>query len=83
MKFLNKHAYILTAIYNDSFCRAARRAFFLLLRNILRVIAVNMISSFVLVLGQVLCASVTTFFCYCIVAYAANLDSTWGMLVSH
>ena len=32
MKFLNKNAYIQTAIHGYSFCKAARSAFFLLLR---------------------------------------------------
>jgi choline transporter-like protein 2/4/5 len=41
MKFLNKNAYIQTAIYGYSFCKSCRRAFFLLIRNILRVAAVN------------------------------------------
>ena len=54
MKFLNKHAYILTAIYCYSFCKACRRAFFLLLRNILRVAAVNMVASFLLMIGKVI-----------------------------
>ena len=52
MKFLNKNAYIQTAIYGYSFCKAARSAFFLLLRNILRVTAVNMVAEFVLLLGK-------------------------------
>lgn len=54
MKFINKHAYIITAIYGHSFCPACRKAFFLLLRNILRVAAVNMIASFVLLVGKVI-----------------------------
>mmetsp|Transcript_21923 Transcript_21923/g.28404 ORF Transcript_21923/g.28404 Transcript_21923/m.28404 type:complete len:512 (+) Transcript_21923:173-1708(+) len=37
MKFLNKNAYIQTAIFSYSFCKAAKEAFFLLLRNIARV----------------------------------------------
>jgi choline transporter-like protein 2/4/5 len=53
VKFLNKNAYIQTAIYGYSFCKAARTAFFLLLRNILRVAAVNMVSGFVIMLGKV------------------------------
>jgi len=36
MKFLNKNAYIQTAIFGYNFCKAARKAFFLILRNILR-----------------------------------------------
>ena len=53
MKFLNKNAYIQTAIYGTSFCKSARRAFFLILRNILRVAAVNVVADFVLILGKV------------------------------
>lgn len=53
MRFLNKNAYIQTAIYGYSFCKACRNAFFLLLRNILRVAAVNMVADFVLLLGKV------------------------------
>jgi len=53
IKFLNKNAYIQTAIHGYSFCKACRSAFFLLLRNILRVAAVNMVSGFVLALGKV------------------------------
>ena len=32
MKFINKHAYIITAIYGHGFCRSAGKAFWLLLR---------------------------------------------------
>ena len=53
IKFLNKNAYIQTAIHGYSFCKAARSAFFLLLRNILRVAAVNMVSGFVIIIGKV------------------------------
>eukprot|EP00054_Salpingoeca_dolichothecata_P026510 m.189895 g.189895 ORF g.189895 m.189895 type:complete len:667 (+) comp25677_c0_seq7:74-2074(+) len=50
MKFINKNAYIEIAIYGYSFCHAARRAFFLLLTNILRVAALNGIGVLVLFL---------------------------------
>lgn len=53
MKFLNKNAYIQTAIYGYSFCKAARSAFFLIARNILRIIAVSFVGEFVLFLGKV------------------------------
>eukprot|EP00042_Codosiga_hollandica_P038317 m.310906 g.310906 ORF g.310906 m.310906 type:complete len:640 (+) comp55359_c0_seq1:214-2133(+) len=57
MKFLNRNAYIETAIFGYSFCNAARHAFMILLRNILRVAAVNSIGSFVLFLGKlIICA---------------------------
>jgi choline transporter-like protein 2/4/5 len=44
MKFLNKNAYIQTAIFGYSFCKAARKAFFLILRNVLRISAVAIVS---------------------------------------
>ena len=53
MKFLNKNAYIQTAIHGYSFCKAARSAFFLIARNILRIMAVSFVGDFVLILGKV------------------------------
>lgn len=53
MKFLNKNAYIQTAIHGYSFCKACRSAFFLIARNILRIIAVSFVGDFVLFLGKV------------------------------
>jgi hypothetical protein len=38
LRFLNKNAYIGIAIYGKNFCKAAKDAFFLLLRNALRYI---------------------------------------------
>ncbi|CAN0386427.1 unnamed protein product, partial [Hapterophycus canaliculatus] len=51
MKFLNKNAYIQTAIFGYSFCTAAKKAFFLIARNIMRVMAVGVVSEVVLILG--------------------------------
>ena len=64
MKFLNKNAYIITAIYGYSFLKSARVAFFTLLRNILRVAAVNMVSEFILMLGKVFVPMSTVFVLY-------------------
>jgi len=80
MKFINKHAYILTAIYGYSFCKAARKAFFLLLRNILRVAAVNMLSTFVLFMGKVLIPTCTTFVCYLALVYGTNTSNVSGIV---
>ena len=54
MKFINKNAYIQTAIHGYGFCHSARVAFFLILRNILRVAAVGIVSELVLLLGRVI-----------------------------
>ncbi|XP_071948312.1 choline transporter-like protein 2 [Antedon mediterranea] len=51
MKFLNKNAYIMIAVYGKNFCTSAKKAFFLLLRNFLRVFVVNQLTDFLLFLG--------------------------------
>jgi hypothetical protein len=80
MKFINKHAYIITAIYGNSFCSASRKAFFLLLRNILRVAAVNMVSTFVLFLGKLFISVGTTFLCYLAIAYGTDSSNINGII---
>ena len=64
-KFLNKHAYIQIAIFSYSFCTAARKAFFLILRNLLLIGAVTLVSEFVLLLLLILIPVSTTFLAYC------------------
>eukprot|EP00903_Cladosiphon_okamuranus_P019573 g18001.t1 len=64
MKFLNKNAYIQTAIFGYSFCTAAKRSFFLIARNIMRVVAVGVVSEVVLILGKVMIPLVSTVLFY-------------------
>lgn len=52
MKFLNKNAYIQTAIFGTSFCQSARSAFFLILRNAVRIGTLSAVSQFVVLIGQ-------------------------------
>lgn len=54
LKFLNKNAYIIIAIKGKNFCGAAKEAFMLLLENVLRVVAVNSVTSFLLFMGKLL-----------------------------
>eukprot|EP00033_Pygsuia_biforma_P000840 GCRY01000978.1.p1 GENE.GCRY01000978.1~~GCRY01000978.1.p1 ORF type:complete len:697 (+),score=211.66 GCRY01000978.1:143-2233(+) len=57
LKFINRNAYIQIAIYGYPFCEAARRAFQLIFRNILRVATVNTIGEFLIFLGKIfICA---------------------------
>ncbi|XP_071948307.1 choline transporter-like protein 2 [Antedon mediterranea] len=51
MRFLNKNAYILIAVYGKNFCTSAKNAFFLLLRNIVRVAVINKVTDFLLSFG--------------------------------
>uniref|UniRef100_A0A672YBB2 Choline transporter-like protein n=1 Tax=Sphaeramia orbicularis TaxID=375764 RepID=A0A672YBB2_9TELE len=54
IKFLNRNAYIMIAIYGKSFCTSARDAFFLLMRNIIRVAVLDKVTDFLLFLGKLL-----------------------------
>jgi hypothetical protein len=82
MKFINKHAYIITAIYAYPFCKAARTAFFLLLRNILRVAAVNLVSTFLLFLGRLFIPLFTTFLCYLALGYNSTVSNEASGIIS-
>ncbi|GMI20316.1 hypothetical protein TeGR_g8471 [Tetraparma gracilis] len=64
MKFLNKNAYIQTAIFGKNFCMAAKAAFFLILRNIARIGACTLVSEFVIIIGKVFICVITGGLCY-------------------
>ncbi|XP_046368399.2 choline transporter-like protein 4 isoform X3 [Haliotis rufescens] len=52
IKFINKNAYIITAIYGKNFCMAAKDAFFLILRNVVRVVVIDKVTDFLLFIGK-------------------------------
>uniref|UniRef100_A0A8U8BVJ4 Choline transporter-like protein n=1 Tax=Geospiza parvula TaxID=87175 RepID=A0A8U8BVJ4_GEOPR len=54
IKFLNRNAYIMIAIYGTNFCTSARNAFFLLMRNIIRVAVLDKVTDFLFFLGKLL-----------------------------
>ncbi|XP_077389806.1 choline transporter-like protein 5-B isoform X2 [Festucalex cinctus] len=58
IKFLNKNAYIMIAIYGKSFFTSSRDAFFLLMRNVIRVAVLDKITDFLLFLGKLLIAGI-------------------------
>jgi hypothetical protein len=79
MRFLNKNAYIQTAMHGYSFCHACRAAFFLIARNILRVFAVSVVGDFVLLLGRICIPVITTFLCYIAIIYNTD-NQIYGIL---
>lgn len=83
MKFINKNAYIHCAIFGTSFCPAARKSFFLILRNALRIGAVSYVSAAVLMIGKLFISTLTTTASYFfIVEYMeVNLHSFAGPVV--
>jgi len=59
MRFINKHAYIQTAIFSTNFCISAKNGFFLILRNFGRIGAITLVSEVVVVIGKIFIAAVT------------------------
>mmetsp|Transcript_29167 Transcript_29167/g.93367 ORF Transcript_29167/g.93367 Transcript_29167/m.93367 type:complete len:523 (-) Transcript_29167:1786-3354(-) len=80
MKFINKNAYIQTAIFSYSFCTAARKAFFLILRNLLRIAAVSLVGDFVLLLGKLLIPATTTFIAYLAITQSGTDEKLNGIV---
>jgi hypothetical protein len=60
IQFLNKNAYIQTAIFGTPFCRSAREAFSLIARNAGKVASITYVSGIVLFVGKFFISSVTT-----------------------
>ncbi|KAJ8608720.1 hypothetical protein CTAYLR_009661 [Chrysophaeum taylorii] len=83
LKFLNKNAYIQTAIFGYSFCKAARCAFFLILRNIARISALSIVSGFVLLLGKAIITGGAALLAYIVIDYtiADDLNSIIAPMV--
>jgi len=54
MKYINKHAYIITAVRGNSFCPAAMKAFWLIARNIRLIFALALVSEYVIFIGKML-----------------------------
>jgi len=53
---------------------------FFLFRNILRVAAVNMLATFLLMIGRLLIPISTTFICYLAIAYGTNTSEISGLV---
>uniref|UniRef100_A0A8C7UBQ6 Choline transporter-like protein n=1 Tax=Oncorhynchus mykiss TaxID=8022 RepID=A0A8C7UBQ6_ONCMY len=54
IKFLNRNAYIMIAIYGKNFCVSAKNAFMLLMRNIVRVVVLDKVTDLLLFFGKML-----------------------------
>lgn len=75
--FLDRHAYIETALFGHSFCAASRSSFQLFARNAGRVASLTTIGAVFLLLGRLLIAAVTgvSTFLICKAVYGEQLSS--------
>ncbi|XP_069128157.1 choline transporter-like protein 1 isoform X1 [Argopecten irradians] len=53
LKYLNQNAYTVVAIRGTNFCSSAKKAFLTLFNNALRVVAINSVGDFILMLGKI------------------------------
>ena len=83
MKFINKNAYIQTAIFSTSFCKSCRESFALIFRNAARVAAITYVSAAVLIVGKLFISAVVTVVGYYIIVENLNdeLYSVGGPVV--
>src|SRR5688572_28316489 len=80
--YVNHNAYFEMAIYGDSFCRSARRAFLALSCNALRVAAVNSAGDFLLLVAKMAVVLITLFVSSKLVEEKeARLAHYWSPLV--
>lgn len=73
LRFINRNAYIMCAIHGKNFCVSAKDSFNLLMRNFLRVIAVDKVTDFLFFLSKLLltgAAGVGTYY-----YFASNPDA--------
>ncbi|XP_070505123.1 choline transporter-like 2 [Chironomus tepperi] len=64
LKFLNRNAYIMCAIHGKSFIPSAKDAFNLLMRNVLRVVALDQTTDFLFFLSKLMISLSTSSCCY-------------------
>ncbi|XP_054713879.1 choline transporter-like protein 2 [Uloborus diversus] len=59
LRFISKNAYIMIAVYGKNFCVSAKRAFMLLMRNVVRVVVLDKITDFLLFIGKLVVVAFT------------------------
>ena len=66
VRFINRNAYIMTAVYGKKFCSAARRSFSLLARNCVRVLVLDKTTDFILFIGKMVVVGFITIIAFVI-----------------
>ncbi|CAL8107889.1 unnamed protein product [Calicophoron daubneyi] len=78
LKFLNRNAFIMIAIYGQSFCSAAHSAFYLLLRNAVRLVVVDKVTDLILLVGKLIVMALSGFVCFLYLEGHIFGDTFWA-----
>ncbi|KAJ5070922.1 choline transporter-like protein [Anaeramoeba ignava] len=60
LKFITRNAYIMIAVYGESFCKSTKRAYHLIARNAIRMMTVSIIGTYLFFLGKIMVTAVVT-----------------------
>ncbi|KAG8235205.1 hypothetical protein J437_LFUL015299 [Ladona fulva] len=77
LRFLNRNAYVMCAIHGTNFCKSAKDAFNLLLRNVIRVIVLDKVTDFLLFLGKILIVTGMTVSAYYVFGNETTFFEGW------
>lgn len=69
LKFLNKNAYIQTAIFGTSFCESSTEAFYLVARNALKIGAMSYVTEALSILGRLFVTVLTSVLTYLLISH--------------
>jgi choline transporter-like protein 2/4/5 len=58
IRYMNRNAYIMTAVYGYSFCRAGSKSFNLLIKNFVRAGTLDKVTDFILFIGKIIVVSI-------------------------
>lgn len=64
VKFISRNAYIISALYGESFCTSTRQAFYTITANITQVALVTFLGDLILRFGQILISLMAAFSCW-------------------
>lgn len=59
LRFVNRNAYIMCAMYGKNFCTSAKQAFDLLLRNVMRLVVLDKVTDFIFFVGKIVIMGTT------------------------
>ncbi|XP_075987472.1 choline transporter-like 2 isoform X2 [Anticarsia gemmatalis] len=78
LKFINKNAYIMCAVHGHNFCKSAREAFSLLMRNIVRVVVLDKVTDFLFFLSKLLISIGVGFAVFYLLQWKLLYEATKG-----
>ena len=79
MKYLNKVLLTLSQIYNTGWCKSAQLTMTVLMKDIIMVLLMNGISTFILFLSKVVCAAITTLCFVLYLKFGVKNPSPWWL----